>query len=205
MSTRYIERFGTFDRVLHWAVAVSFFTLVLSGLGLYAKIFFGYYNFFGGAELGIVFHRWIGIVFFFSSALLFMRHAADTCFFDEDDRKWLASGGGYLSKEKLKIPQGKYNAGQKIFGLFSFAAAMVMGVTGLLVWNQTLFFRGLVQSSLMLHSLFFTLFMVAIIVHIYLATIGNPGTVEGMLWGRVRKVWAQSHAVKWYRQVTGQK
>ncbi len=203
MTTTYIERYGTFDRVLHWTAAVSFFVLVLSGLGLYAQTFFGYFNFFGGPQNGILAHKWASGFFFISSVVLFLRHAAETCRFDEDDRRWFKAFGGYLTRDKSKIPQGKYNAGQKVFGIFAFTATLIMGVTGIIIWDPTFFARALTQWSLMLHSLFFTLFMMGIIVHIYLATIGNPGTLEGMLWGRVRKVWAQRHAIKWYRQVTG--
>jgi formate dehydrogenase subunit gamma len=39
-----------------------------------------------------------------------------------------------------------------------------------------------------------------VIVHVYLASIGNPGTLEGMLWGRVKKIWARKHASKWYEE-----
>ena len=49
---KYVERFNVKERILHWFVAVSFFTLVFSGLGLYARLFHGYFNLFGGGEYG---------------------------------------------------------------------------------------------------------------------------------------------------------
>ena len=162
----YIDRFTTFDRVLHWLVAITFFLLVLSALGLYAHTFFGYFDFFGTPQQGIMVHKWSGIIFFVSSVLLFMRHAAETCRFDADDRIWIKKLGGYLSRKDEDIPQGKFNAGQKLFGIFSFLATLVMGVTGLVIWEPTAFARGLTQVSLMLHCLFFTLFMMAAIFHI---------------------------------------
>jgi cytochrome b subunit of formate dehydrogenase len=39
------------------------------------------------------------------------------------------------------------------------------------------------------------------VVRIYLATIGNPGTLEGMLYGNVRRNWARTHHPKWYKEV----
>jgi formate dehydrogenase subunit gamma len=200
IMAEYVDRFNTADRVLHWTLAISFFILAFSGLGLYAHTFFGYFDFFGGPQQGIQAHKWAGIVFFVSSVLLFIRHAAETCRFDADDRRWFASFGGYLSREKKEIPQGKFNAGQKLFGLFSFFATIVMGVTGLIIWEPTAFARGLTQASLLVHGLFFTLFIMGVIVHVYLASIGNPGTLEGMLWGRVKKIWARKHASKWYEE-----
>lgn len=197
----YVDRFNTTDRVLHWVVAITFFLLVLSGAGLFAHTFFGYFSLFGGPQQGIMVHKWAGVIFFIFSILLFLRHAADTCRFDADDRRWIVKVGGYLSRKRHEIPQGKFNAGQKLFSIFSGVATLVMGVTGLLIWDPTAYSRGLTQFSLMVHGLFFTLFMVGMVVHIYLATVGNPGTLEGMLWGRVTKGWARKHASKWYAKL----
>ena len=202
--SKYIERFSAFDRVVHWVLAVAFFVLVISGLGLFAHTFFGYFSFFGGPEQGILAHKIAGIVFLITSVLLFFAHAKDTCCFDSDDRKWFGAFGGYLSKDESKIPQGKFNAGQKLFAMFSFIAALVLGITGFVIWDPTAMERGMTQFSLMLHGLFFILIMMGAVVHIYLATIGNPGTVDGMLWGHVKRIWAKKHASKWYKEVAGE-
>jgi len=50
MGKKYVERFNTAERVLHWFVAASFFTLLLSGLGLYSRLFHGYFDLFGGGR-----------------------------------------------------------------------------------------------------------------------------------------------------------
>lgn len=197
----YIDRFNALDRILHWVVAISFFLLVLSALGLYAHTFFGYFDLFGGPQQGIMVHKFAGVAFFVCSVLLFLRHVGDTCRFDADDRKWIAKLGGYLSRKHQDIPQGKFNAGQKMFGIFAFIAALVMGGTGLIIWDPTAYGRELTQFSLLLHAIFFTLSMVGMIVHVYLATVGNPGTLEGMLYGQVGKRWAKKHASKWYAKV----
>ncbi len=202
MAQQYVNRFNAFERVLHWIVAVSFFVLLVSGLGLFSPAFFNYFDFFGGPERGILFHKWAGIVFLISSVLLFLSHSGQIIRFDQDDRKWIAACGGYLSRKKKDIPQGKFNAGQKLFGIFSFLATLVMGATGLMIWDPTALDRGLTQFSFMLHGLFFVLFMMGVIIHIYLGSIGNPGTLEGMLWGQVRKVWAKKHHIKWYKEVS---
>ncbi|HWI41244.1 MAG TPA: cytochrome b/b6 domain-containing protein, partial [Verrucomicrobiae bacterium] len=81
----FIERFDTRERVLHWTVTASFFTLLLSGLGLYARIFNGYFDFFGGGRYAIVAHKAAGVVFFVSSVLLFLSHRREVSTFDDDD------------------------------------------------------------------------------------------------------------------------
>ncbi len=201
--TQYIHRYNALQRVLHWTVAGSFFVLLFSGLGLFAHAFFNYFDFFGGPVRGILFHKWAGVIFLSSSVLLFLGNAKEVCHFDGDDGKWFAALGGYFTRKKPHLPQGKYNAGQKLFGIFSIIATLVMGATGLVIWDAVAFDRGLTQVSLMLHGLFFILFMMGIIVHIYLASIGNPGTIQGMLWGKVQVVWAKKHAIKWYKEVVG--
>ncbi len=201
MSKNCIDRFTTWGRILHWTVAISFFILLLSGIGLFAHVFFGFFHIFGGPEQSILVHKWTGVVFFVCSILLFLSHIGETFRFDADDARWIAKLGGYLSCKHADIPQGKFNAGQKLFGIFAFIATVVMGVTGWIIWHMTSYSLEMTQLSLMLHSLFFALFMIGMVIHIYLATIGNPGTLAGMLWGKVTKNWAKTHASKWYQKV----
>jgi formate dehydrogenase subunit gamma len=202
--SRYVERFSKSERVLHWFVTVSFFTQLLSGLGLYSRLFVGYLDLFGGGETAILIHKDGGIIFLFSSLLLYLYHRKEIGSLDEDDRRWLGKLGGYLSREPFEENNGKFNAGQKLFAIFMGAATIVLGLTGLIIWWPLSFPRGLVQASLLVHGLIFVLFIMLVIVHIYLATIGNPGTLDGMLWGRVTRLWAKKHHRKWYKEVAGQ-
>ena len=155
MGRKYVERFNTAERVLHWFVAASFFTLLLSGLGLYSRLFHGYFDLFGGGAGAILAHKYAGAVFFVSSLMLFFNHAREMFTFDEDDRKWIRSLGGYLSKNPEHINSGKFNAGQKLFGIFMGIATLLLGVTGIINWIPESFPRGLVQFSLFLHGLLF--------------------------------------------------
>jgi formate dehydrogenase subunit gamma len=201
--SEYIERFRTSERALHWFVTVAFFTLLLSGLGLYSRLFNGYFTIFGGGQHAILFHKAAGVIFFCSSLLMFFNHKKDMQTFDGDDYEWIAKGGGYLTREKVHFNIGKYNPGQKIFAIFTGVATVIFGVTGVIIWIQHLFPRTLVQLSLMVHGLMFVLAVMFAVLHVYLATIGNPGTLESMLYGHVRKIWAKKHHPKWYEEVTG--
>jgi formate dehydrogenase subunit gamma len=199
--SNYVERFSTGERVLHWFVTAAFFTLLLSGLGLYSRLFTGYFDFFGGGRNAILFHKIAGVLFFCSSLLLFLSHRKEVSSFDADDRHWLTRRGGYLSRNEEHFNSGKFNAGQKLFGLFIGATTLVLGISGIFIWAPTSFPRPIVQVSLFIHGLSFVLAVMFAIIHVYLATIGNPGTLEGMLYGRVRRIWARKHHPKWYREV----
>lgn len=202
MISTYIERFSTKERVLHWFVTLTFFSLLLSGLGLFSRLFTGYFNLFGNGHNAIVVHKIAGIFFFISSLLLFLHNRTRVTEFNEDDLEWARSYGGYLSKDEVHLKVGKFNAGQKMFAVFIGAATVVLGVTGLFIWFPQAFPRGLVQFSLMMHGLLFVGAVMFVVVHVYLATIGNPGTLQAMLWGRVTRNWAKHHHPKWYKEVT---
>lgn len=199
----YVERFSTSERVLHWIVTASFFTLLLSGLGLYSRLFHGYFALFGGGQNAILIHKIAGVIFFFSSMYMYLNYKKDISTFDQDDKLWVDKSGGYLSRDASHFNIGKYNPGQKLFALYIAAATVVLGVTGLFIWAPTMFPRWLVQISLMLHGLLFVGSIMFVVVHVYLATIGNPGTIEAMLYGNVRKIWAKKHHPKWYKEITG--
>lgn len=203
MTSRYIDRFSTKERVLHWFVTVTFFTLLLSGLGLYSRLFTGYFNLFGNGSNAILVHKTAGVFFFFSSLALFLHNRSKVTVFDEDDRQWIRSYGGYLSQDEVHLQVGKFNAGQKMFAVYIGAATALLGVTGVFIWLPTMFPRWIVQASLMLHGLMFVGAIMFVVVHVYLATIGNPGTLEAMLWGRVSRAWARHHHPKWYKEVSG--
>jgi len=198
----YVERFSTKERVLHWFVTASFFTLVLSGLGLFSRLFTGYFNLFGNGRNAILVHKVAGVLFFVSSLIFFLLHRKDCNHFDAGDKEWLKSSGGYLSRGQAHFDVGKLNPGQKIFALFIGIATITLGVTGIFIWVPMAFPRFLVQFSLMLHGLMFVSAVMFVIVHVYLATIGNPGTLDSMLWGQVRRNWARLHHPRWYKEVS---
>lgn len=200
----YVERFNARERILHWVVMLSFFTLVFSGLGLYSRLFHGYFNLFGGGEAAIFIHKYMGVVFLVSSILLFLNHFREMNSFDEDDRRWFRLLGGYLDRDPEHINSGKFNAGQKAYGLFLGLATILLGATGFINWFPASFPIGIVQLSLLVHGLLFILFIMFVIVHAYLTTIGNPGTLESMIYGNVRRIWAKTHHPKWYKEITGQ-
>lgn len=82
-------------------------------------------------------------------------------------------------------------------------ATLLLGVTGIINWFPLSFPMGVVRMSLLLHGALFLLFIMIVIVHAYLTTIGNPGTLESMIYGNVRRIWAGKHHPKWYGEISG--
>jgi formate dehydrogenase subunit gamma len=46
-------------------------------------------------------------------------------------------------------PVGKFNAGQKAYGLFMGIATVILGITGFIIWSPTSFSIGIVRVSLL--------------------------------------------------------
>jgi formate dehydrogenase subunit gamma len=197
MAIKYVERYSPVDRVLHLIIAISFSLLILTGLGLFSQSLLPYMNLLGGPENAICLHIYTGVVFFISSLLMSLMHLKDILDFDSDDGAWLSNMGGYLSRDGKSPPMGKYNTGQKIYGLFAIVATVVLGVSGWILWHPESYTAAAFGSALMWHSLFFVIIGCFTLLHIYLGTIGNPGTISGILYGEVSEAWAKKHAAKW--------
>lgn len=198
---RYYERYNTWERVCHWLVAGCFLILVITGIGLYDKAFLRYFDVLGGGSKALLIHKITGVVFFFASLTLSLQHWRDTLDFSSDDIRWIKCLGGYLSKGHASPPMGKFNTGQKLFGMYMLLGTIGLGMTGLVIWYPFAFPRMVVQWSLLFHSLYFVFMTVFVVIHVYLGTVGNPGTIDGILYGEVSGVWAKRHAPKWLAKI----
>ncbi len=196
-----VERFSRADRFIHWLTAVPFVYLFLSGLGMYSPKFAWLLPFLGGREFSAWLHKWAGILFSIGVFLMFIKWAKDFVL-SADDVEWLRKVKHYIKGEEEKLPEaGKYNAGQKVFGWMVFVGGLVFLLTGIVMWFPESFPVVLVRISIFLHGLAFILVGAGFIIHAYMTTIGVPGSLSGMVTGKVSALWAMSHHPKWFREV----
>jgi formate dehydrogenase subunit gamma len=71
------------------------------------------------------------------------------------------------------------------------------------MWFPEIFGRPLVAISYVIHDISALVMLAGIFVHIYLSTIGEPGTMQAMTRGTVSEAWAWTHHPAWYKEVTG--
>jgi len=77
-------------------------------------------------------------------------------------------------------------------------------VTGIILWEGAhVFGRMAVAVSYVLHDLSALIMLGGIFIHIYLSTVGEPGTFESMTRGAVSESWAWTFHPAWYKEVTG--
>jgi formate dehydrogenase subunit gamma len=204
---RKIERFTPFERSAHWANAIAFCALAISGIVMaYGKFFllpiigstlFGWLSF---ALKNI--HNFAGPLFAVSLLIVFVTFLKDNLP-SKDDLVWLAKGGGLFSG--TEVPSHRFNAGEKVvfWGGVLFLGLIVVGsglVLDMLI-PGLIYERGTMQIAAMIHGVAALFMMAMFIGHIYMGTIGMRGAYKAMREGYVDETWAKEHHELWYNDV----
>mgnify|MGYP001794954689 FL=1 len=145
------------------------------------------------------------------------------------DLKWLAVGGGLFSKD-VHPPARKFNAGQKmifwscvILGvsisasglslLFPFELPMfaktfaimndtgIPALLGLGTLPEVMAPHEEMQFAQAWHAIVAFVFMIIIIAHIYLGSVGMEGAYDAMGTGEVEEQWAREHHGLWVEEM----
>jgi formate dehydrogenase subunit gamma len=201
-----IVRHNRASRLIHWAVALTFFGCLLSGMPIWSPVFGWMAPLFGGLSVCRVIHPWVGAAFFLASGVMFVYWLRDMHLDPSERREWIQGGRAirYLRYETDDRNVGKYNGGQKLqFWLVSLAALGLLA-SGLLMWFPGAFPQLVMEYAYLLHDVTFILFAMLIVFHMYLGTVAEPGTFGSMTRGTVTKPWARLHHPRWYREVTGE-
>jgi len=199
-------RHPVYTRVLHWMVALFFFLALFSGFGIYLPWLFRWFTpIFGGGALSRSMHPWFGVgfVFFFAlQALNWLKPMAWTA----ADSHWMKNiRDAVMNTEKLEPEDtGFFNAGQKVQFWEILVGCLVYVVTGVVLWaGAPTFGRFAVAVSYVLHDISALIMLGGIFIHIYLSTIGEPGTFQAMIRGAVSEAWAWTFHPAWFKEATG--
>ena len=202
---RKILRFTVLDRTVHWATAIAFAILALSGLVmLFGKTvvlpLIGSMLFSWLAELAKNLHNFVGPLFAVCIFVMIVHFVKDNVP-RPIDWKWLTHIGSVFTAHE--VPSGKLNALEKMwFWIGAFTLGIVVSAAGFVLdfpnFDQT---RQTMQWAHMIHSSAAILFMLGALGHIYIGTIGMIGAYEGMRYGYVDETWAKEHHRLWYEDV----
>lgn len=202
---RKIERFTPWERIVHWANAISFCTLAISGLIMFFGKWLllpviGYTLFSGLTGLAKILHNFTGPVFIVCALCLFITFVKDN-FPRAYDWLWIRKFGGLLSGHD--VPSHRFNAGEKIWfwGGLSLMG-IVVGTSGLVLdfpnFNQT---RATMQWAWGIHVTGALMFMMGAFGHIYMGTLGMKDAYKAMRTGWVDETWAKEHHLYWYEDI----
>lgn len=202
-----IERFTYFERAAHWANAIAFVALAISGLVMaFGKSLL--LPLIGGTLFGWLayalknLHNFAGPLFAVSLAVVFFAFVRDN-FPTRADWTWVRKAGGMIGK--THVPSGRFNAGEKFV---FWAGVLVLGlivVASGLVLDQLVpgidYTRGNMQIAHMVHGVATVLMMAMFIGHIYMGTIGMRGAYRAMRDGYVDEAWAREHHELWLEDI----
>jgi formate dehydrogenase subunit gamma len=204
---RKIERFTPFERAAHWANAIAFVVLAVSGIVMAWGKFFLLpilgATLFGWLAYALkTAHNFAGPLFAVSLAIVFITFVRDN-FWRREDTQWLAKGGGLLSGHEPT--SHRFNGGEKmLFWVGVLLLGSIVVVTGLVLdglipaWGET---RGQMQVAHMMHAAAGVMMMAMFMGHIYIGTLGMKGAYSAMRTGWVDEGWAQEHHALWAQDV----
>lgn len=190
-----VKKATGFEIINHWLLAISCLILIVTGFGFLYQLeqmntVFGSFNLMKGI------HNWAGVVFVISLLATILNYLPVSLKLGADDIKWFLKGGGYIKKNVSLPPQDIINSGQKLYYLTVLASGLAISASGFIIWLLPAS-KLMVQISHLLHNMSFVIMVVAIPVHIYLATIANPGAFRIMVYGTVPLGWAKKRHGKW--------
>jgi len=192
------------ERITHWAVAIAFIFLFLSGLAMFHPFFFWLSYLFGEGQFMRFIHPIAGVAL----VLLFYPYAAQVW---KDNRwrpadsAWVKHMWGFMRKDYHAEDTGKYNAGQKLMFWSMVPIIAALFLTGVVLWQPWFapaFSPTMRRVAGLLHAICAFIMFVGIGVHWY-AAYWTRGSVRAMVRGTVTRAWAKFHHPVWYREVTG--
>ena len=189
-----VPRFGPTERALHWLHASTFFAMLASGVVLFLP----------GAQ-GLA-SRPVAKAAHLASALVWIvglvlvatlgdhralrRTRRDLERFDLDDAAWLRG---------RKVPQGRFNAGQKVHGVLQATLSALFVISGTLLWLGERDTAVRLPGTIALHDVATAVAVVLVGGHLVLALVW-PSTrpaLRGIVRGTVDAAWAAAHHARW--------
>jgi formate dehydrogenase subunit gamma len=126
-------------------------------------------------------------------------YLAEALSFSQEDWKWIKLMGGYFSKREIP-PQGRMNAGPKLFYRTVLIFGVTISVSGFIMYFSPTS-RTWMQIGHFLHNLASVVLISTFPLHVYLATAASPGSLRIMTRGTMPLKLAKKRHAKWVRQM----
>ncbi len=216
MGEKYVVRFSLWTRIVHWVHVFAFLGLIYTGLSYFIPQLGFLAAPLGGVKNALHVHIALGVLFVTMPILsLFTPYPykglVKAFTWDKDDNKWMLVFPKFFFaparyfKDIIKIPQGKFKAGQKnnvwlviLFGLTSAVTGFALYYLRELHDPRVLDVKFWLQ---LVHSLAGTISFSIILGHIYLAIIFPPFQMHGFaLWNMVTGLQPAEEAEQFHKK-----
>ncbi len=202
-----IVRHAFFVRVVHWLIAITFIAAMVTGLTLYwNSILWWLRPHLGGEQGAIAIHFVAGIGLAVLAVPIYgtwrkrMRWTATDSYFVRHVREH-----GMRPDQVPPADTGFFNGGQKLYFWAFIVSTVWLLVSGLVWWwrREPWMPREVYVVCRTSHRVVAVIMSGALLIHIYKATIGEPGTFASMLKGTVTTGWARLRRPAWFRELGG--
>lgn len=198
-----VARHSGWVRFLHWSLAVVYIGAILTGFALYWQKLLGWLTpYFGGYNQTIYIHFWTGIGLVLFTILLGLAWRGIARWTAADSQFVRNMGDHALHPGQPQPPDtGFFNGGQKLYIWAVIVSGVVFLVTGIVWCFRYDIPRNVYAVCRTTHRMLGIIMLVGLLVHIYKASIGEPGTLRSMLRGTVTAQWARTRRPKWFRDL----
>ncbi len=192
-------RFDKVERLVHWANATLFATLMLTGAALYAGPISVIV---GNRELVRGLHVYSGLLLPIPLLIGIAGQTGARLRVDlgrlnrwsRDDARW------FRRRKRVDVALGKFNPGQKLNAAFIAGAAVVMLATGsIMKWFEH-FPLDWRTGATFAHDWFALGIWAAVLGHIWFA-LRDGDALDSMIGGTVPAAWARTKAPLWYEEL----
>ena len=202
-SGQMVQRYTSYERIVHWTLAIVFLLLAITGLilllgrplliPLLGKEVFGLLA--SASKEG---HNLIGPLFLVSLIMMLFSFVRKNLY-EKGDLTWLLRAGGAIGKGHLSV--GFFNTGEKMWFWILMLVGLVVSVSGLILLFPN-FGQGRVvmEFSHVFHSIGALLLICVSLGHMYMGSVGMEGALEGMKTGYVDINWADAHHDRWGKE-----
>ena len=213
-----VLRYTFTERLVHWASALSYIYLLLSGLAFWTPWMWWVAMMLGGGPVCRAVHPWVGLIFT-ASVIYMLRMWLPDMRITKIDLEWKKTIRAYVRNEEEEMhpvqaergfarfaPVDRFNLGQKYLFWVMFWGGITLFVTGMVLWFSdylpwSLHFLRLL--SVLLHSVAFLITFGAFIIHFYMGTAVVRGGFSSVIRGEVSESWARYHHKLWFDRITG--
>jgi len=203
-----VARYSFAERAVHWIAAIAYVYCMVTGLALFTPFMYWMAAVLGGGGTDRFWHPWVGLVYLVTILWMQAKWRWDMAPIPED-KKWDRNLKYYVKNQDDKMPpQGRFNAGQKLFWKGMFWCALILLITGVVMWFPELMPRDAhfaLTLFTFIHSATALVTIALIIIHVYMSVWLEPGSLKSMIDGGVSPRWARTHHRLWYEKMTGRK
>ena len=203
-----VLRYTFRERFAHGITGTTYLFCLFTGLAFYSPYFYWMAFVGGGGPSSRFLHPWVGLVYFLGVIWMYTMWSREMVATPED-HQWNQKVKYYITnQDNLLPPQGRFNAGQKMFYWVMFYSGIALLITGVIMWIPEMIAakaHWLLPIIVFLHCAAALISIAGFIIHVYMGVLMVPGSFKVIVLGHDDDAWAKQNHRLWFEKVKGKK